>query len=272
MKRGIFLFAGGLLLCAAAGAFSVPLAAQPGVRTAKPAIAVCNRAAFRTILDVGHTAQAPGATSARGVPEYDFNLWLARRIEARLREAGFDKTVLLVTGGEARKALAERVARANVLGADLFVSIHHDSVPDFLLASWDFLGAEGRYSDHYRGHSIFVSAGHPQYARSLAFARLLGRAMKARGREYTRHYTEPRMGARRRALVDAEAGVYRFDRLFVLTLTKMPAVLFEAGPIIHREEELAMQSPERQALIADAVTEAVEGFCASRGRARLPRS
>jgi len=178
----------------------------------------------------------------------------------------------LVTAGETRKGLAERVTRANAMGADLFLSIHHDSVPDFLLASWDFLGAEGRYSDYYRGHSIFVSNDNPRYAESLFFGRLLGRAMKARGLEYTRHYTDKRMGARRRALVDAKAGVYRFDQLVVLRETKMPAVLFEAGPIIHREEELVMQSPERQALIAAAVVEAVEGFCASRDRTRLPRS
>jgi len=272
MKRELLSSLAGVLFFGIGVAAIAPLAAQPGVRTAKPVTASCNRAAFRAVVDVGHTAQQPGATSARGVPEYEFNLWLARRIKARLKGAGFENTVLLVTAGEARKALAERVARANALRADLFVSVHHDSVPDFLLASWDFLGAEGRYSDHYRGHSIFVSADHPQYGRSLAFARLLGRAMKARGLEYTRHYTEKGMGARQRMLVDAEAGVYRFDRLIVLMQTKMPAVLLEAGSIIHREEELVLQSPERQALIADAVVEAVEGFCASRGRSRLPRS
>jgi N-acetylmuramoyl-L-alanine amidase len=241
------------------------LIADAYAQTGKPA-AACNPATFRLILDVGHTAQEPGATSARGVPEYEFNLWLARKIDAKLKEAGFEKATLLVTAGEARKALAERVMRANAMGADLFLSIHHDSVPDFLLASWDFLGADGRYSDHYRGHSIFVSNDSPHYPQSLGFARQLGRAMKARGLDYTRHYTEKLMGARRRVLVDAEAGVYRFDQLIVLRQTKMPAVLFEAGPIIHREEELVMQSPERQALVAAAVVEAVEGYCAARAR------
>ena len=37
----------------------------------------CRRAAFRAIIDVGHTEQAPGATSARGVLEFVFNLNLA---------------------------------------------------------------------------------------------------------------------------------------------------------------------------------------------------
>src|SRR5437868_14371968 len=59
----------------------------------------CDRANFRTVVDVGHTAEAPGAISARGVHEYEFNLTLAKLIEQDLIAAGFDKTLLLVTDG-----------------------------------------------------------------------------------------------------------------------------------------------------------------------------
>src|ERR1700758_715750 len=78
----------------------------------KPA-ATCDRAAFRLVLDVGHTPQVPGAKSARGLMEFDFNLRLAQLIEKQLVEAGFTKTVLLVTDGPALQGLARRVARAN---------------------------------------------------------------------------------------------------------------------------------------------------------------
>jgi N-acetylmuramoyl-L-alanine amidase len=72
------------------------------------------------------------------------------------------------------------------------------------------------------------------------------------------------MGARRRQLVDKEAGVYRFDRLAVLIGTKMPAVLLEAGSIINRNEELQMSSPERRDIISSGVTTAVKTFCEPR--------
>jgi N-acetylmuramoyl-L-alanine amidase len=224
----------------------------------------CDRAAFRVVLDVGHTAQAPGAISARGVPEYEFNLRLAQRIHGALHEAGFAEAMLLITRGATRSALAERVRRANEARADLLLSIHHDSVPDFLLATWEFLGAEGRHSDRFKGYSIFVSRDNARYRHSLAFARQLGRALKAQGLVYTPHYTLTLMGSRRRQLVDAEAGVYRFDQLIVLKDTRVPAVLLEAGSIIHRDEELLMQSPERQSAIAAAVVDGVERYCASR--------
>jgi N-acetylmuramoyl-L-alanine amidase len=59
----------------------------------------CVRSAFRVLIDVGHTATSPGADSARGVPEYEFNLKLADAIAQSLHEAGFDKTIRLVTAG-----------------------------------------------------------------------------------------------------------------------------------------------------------------------------
>ena len=64
-----------------------------------PRVAACARAAsFRTIVDVGHTADVPGALSARGLTEYEFNLALATEIDKELRAAGFDKTVLIDKG------------------------------------------------------------------------------------------------------------------------------------------------------------------------------
>jgi N-acetylmuramoyl-L-alanine amidase len=98
----------------------------------------------------------------------------------------------------------------------------------------------------------------------MMFARLLGLALKSRGLQYTPHYTEKIMGRRRRELLDAEAGAYRYDQLVVLKYPQMPAVLLEAGSIINRDEELLLGTPEHQAVIAAAALEAVEGFCRER--------
>jgi N-acetylmuramoyl-L-alanine amidase len=264
---------------AAAGPADPAGSAQPNAQpptddaaTSKPADnaakrssgANCNRAQFRLVLDVGHTVEAPGAMSARGVPEHDFNLRLAKHIERNLLDAGFRRTVLLVTAGPTRRGLVQRVKRANLSSANLFLSIHHDSVPDALLEDWQYEGKQNHFSDRFKGHSIFVSHDNSDYKGSLLFGRLLGNALKARGLQYTRHYIEKIMGHRRRELVDAESGVYRYDQLFVLTWAQMPAVLLEAGSIVNREEEVLLGSEERQALISAAVTDAVEEFCAAR--------
>jgi N-acetylmuramoyl-L-alanine amidase len=223
-------------------------------------------------VDVGHTAKAPGAISARGFYEYDFNLRLATLIEQKLLAAGFAKTLLLVTDGPAKKSLHDRVARANASSADLFLSIHHDSVPDSFLQAWEYEGEERHFSDRFKGHSIFFSIDNADPDGSLEFGRMLGEQLKARGLQYTPHYVEKFMGHRQRLLVDIRAGVYRYDQLIVLKSTRMPAVLLEAGSIINRDEELVMNSPERQALVGAAVTDAVESFCAVRRPRQLERA
>ena len=238
----------------AAGAQTGPAKPQP----------VCDRAAFRTVVDVGHTAEVAGAMSARGVTEYDFNLRLAQEIEKDLRTAGFGRTVLMVSTEAPTAGLYKRAARINALKADLLLSVHHDAVPDSMLKTWQFEGQEQHFNDRFPGHSIFISNDNADPGGSLAFGRLLGNALKARGLTYTPHYTEKFMGHRQRQLLDAQAGVYRYDQLIVLKDTRMPAVLLEAGSIVNRDEELLLATPERHALVGAAVVEAVDAFCAAR--------
>ena len=237
--------------------------AEPAASPAKADAASCVRPDFRIVLDVGHTAKSPGAKSARGADEFDFNLRLAKQIDQALLEAGFAKTVLMVTDGRANQSLYARVARANDLSADLLLSIHHDSVPDKFLEKWDYNGKRKTFSDRFKGHSIFVSDDNIDPKDSLLFGSILGQQLKARGFQYTPHYTESFMGRWKRVLLDAIVGVYRYDTLFVLKKTQMPAVLLEAGSIANRDEELEMASPERQQLISAAVVDAVDRFCAA---------
>jgi len=234
---------------------------EPAVSTEKPGAASCARPDFRVVLDVGHTAKSPGAKSARGADEFDFNLRLARQIDQALLEAGFARTVLMVTDGRAVRSLYARVARANELSPNLLLSIHHDAVPDRFLEKWDYNGKPETFSDRFKGHSIFVSDENLDPKDSLLFGSMLGQQLKARGLQYTPHYTESLMGRWRHTLLDADAGVYRYDTLFVLKKTQMPAVLLEAGSIVNRDEELALASPERQQLISAAVVDAVDSFC-----------
>lgn len=238
----------------------------------RPSDATCNREQFRVLLDVGHTAEEPGAISVRSVTEYDFNLALARRIEHSLNKAGFAKTATLITAGPALQALVKRVQDANAAQADLLLSIHHDSVPDWLLQHMDKEGGPKRFSDRFRGHSIFVSYENADRAGSLQFAKELGKQLKQAEMTFTSHYTEPIMRGRRRELLDRNTGVYRFDKLYVLRAARMPAVLFEAGLIINPAEETVLAGEQRQTRVATAVTEAVTAFCASRPPSSLTAS
>ena len=221
----------------------------------------CDPSKFRIIVDVGHTAESEGAMSARNVSEFVFNLRLARRIEEKLKAEGFSETRLLLTEGKARRSLVKRVDAANSLSANLFLSIHHDSVPDKFLEEWEFEDKKRHFSDRFSGHSLFVSHNNPEFKTSLRFAELIGKEMKAQGLEYARQYSQPIMGRYQHPLLNKETGVYSYDKLVVLKKTRMPAVLLEAGSIINRDEELRMASAEHRDIVSSGVAAAAKQFC-----------
>jgi N-acetylmuramoyl-L-alanine amidase len=223
--------------------------------------AACAPERFKIVLDVGHTVENQGATSARGVKEYVFNLRLAKEMEKALIDAGFRQTHLFVTPGPTKAQLFKRVGRANALGTDLFISVHHNDVQERYKEKWEHEGESRPYSDRFAGHSLFVSRKNPRLAESLAFGHLLGIELKKQGLVYTRHHLENVPGERRQ-LLDPEGGVYRYDNLVVLRYTGVPAVLMEAGIIINRAEELLLETPEHRDRIAQATLAAVDQFCA----------
>jgi N-acetylmuramoyl-L-alanine amidase len=129
---------------------------------------------IQIVLDVGHTptepdiaAGPPGvhamATGARGMTEYFFNLRLAERIKEELLRAGFHSTFLMLTTIGYPLGLRPRVDRANNMNADIFLSIHHDSVSKNYLEKWIFEGKEHFFFDRARGFSLHVSPGNIEY-------------------------------------------------------------------------------------------------------------
>jgi N-acetylmuramoyl-L-alanine amidase len=238
-----------------------------GAATSLAAAPACTPDKFKVILDVGHTATSPGATSARGATEYSFNLRLARRIEQELRDGGLVQTTVLIAEGDGRAQLFSRSKRANAIAPDLLLSIHHDSVPQSYLEPWTHEGVQRLYSDRFSGFSVFISRDMPKAKASLAFAKLLATELVNRDQRFTLHYADT-IRSESRVLLDRSLGVYAFDELVVLYRSKVPAVLFEAGLIVNRDEELALASSERQNTIAAAVHAAVVKFCERAARER----
>lgn len=85
---------------------------------AKPAVVV---------LDPGHGGVHAGTVSKDGAREKDVVLRIARHAKAALEKAGH--VVHLTREGDKTLALDARVARANAVGAAVFVSIHNNSAP-----------------------------------------------------------------------------------------------------------------------------------------------
>ncbi len=236
----------GVLLLIASAAFAAPAPAG------------------RIALDVGHSTAAPGAISARGTPEHAFNRALAREIATALAGEGAP-SYLIGEHGEMER-LMDRVHAAR--GAQLLLSVHHDSVQEHFLETWMVEGIQRRFSDRYAGFSLFVSRRNPQLARSLACAASIGAALRRAGFQPSLYHAAPIRGESK-PFADRVNGVHYYDNLVVLRHARGPALLIEAGVIVNRDEELELSSAPRRKRMADAVAAAAAGcVMANQGRPR----
>lgn len=200
-------------------------------------------AAPRLAIDVGHGLTDGGAHSARGRPEFAFNLELARQLAHQIDQRGIIVQPVNFDGRIA--SLAARPAAA--AGADLFISIHHDSVDEAHLQPWQWRGQMLTHTTVKRGFGLFVSADNPELETSLLCASTVGAQLRRAG------YVPSDWHGRKHAPADAFNGVWYYDKLLVLYRTTLPAVLFEAGVIKHKDEELELGDPARQVRMADAL-------------------
>jgi N-acetylmuramoyl-L-alanine amidase len=199
-------------------------------------------------VDVGHYLAKPGVISARGVTEFKYNLQLSREVAEALQRAGH--RILLIGADGLAENLGGRAPRA--AGMDLFLSIHHDSVQPRFLSSWEVDGETLLYSDQFSGFSLFVSRLNSHTEASLKCASAIGAALRAAGFTPSRYHADPIVGENR-PFADEANGVHYFDNLAVLKTARIPALLFEAGVIVNRDEELRMRDPAVRKRIGESI-------------------
>jgi len=210
-------------------------------------------------VDVGHFAAEPGAT--RGRPELEFNRELAALVGDALQARGVRVLVIGADGDMA--VLSRRTAAAR--GAALFLSVHHDSVQPHYLEEWTYEDETRLFSDRFAGFSLFVSRRNPEVGASLACASAIGAAMRGAGFAPSLYHAEPIRGESK-PFADRANGVHYYDNLVVLHSATQPAVLFEAGVIVNRAEELALRAPGTHGRIAEAVADGVRSCLVAGGR------
>lgn len=206
-------------------------------------LSTANVFAAAIAVDVGHGVRDTGAISARGRAEFDFNRDFAGVLAERLEAGG--QQVRRVNFDGAIGSLAARPEAA--AGSDFFISIHHDSIGEAWLLPWTWEGVERTHTEAKRGYGLFISAANPDLPTSLLCASTMGAMLRRAG------FVPSDWHGRRHVAADARNGVWYYDNLVVLYRTTLPAVLFEAGVIKHKDEELELLDPARQARMADAL-------------------
>lgn len=236
------------------GVLSLAVAALPSITWAQGA-ANASRPRPLVVLDPGHGGSNPGATGAvDGLFEKHLTLAVALAVRDRLVAAGIDVT--LTRRHDVTRTLRQRVAQANQLGADLFVSIHGNASVERVQRGFEtyVLTAAGVDVD---GRALRSETGSPRLDVDAETALVLDDLERGSSQwEAAELAADVQRELRQVRGVAGDRGV-RQDAHHVLLGATMPAVLVEVGFIDHPVEGRELATPEVQAQLADALARAI---------------
>jgi N-acetylmuramoyl-L-alanine amidase len=178
------------------------------------------------LVDPGHGGRDPGAIG-NGIQEKDVVLPISLFLGQSLQSMGY--TVYYSRTNDVEVDLAPRVSLAERVNADVFVSIHANSLAS---RNSNVNGVETFYA---RGSSLGRELATLVQSQIIADTRANDRGPKAAG-------------------------------FYVIVRTSMPAILVESGFVTNPTEAANLNNPNYQKLMADAIAKGIDQFM--RGRRR----
>jgi N-acetylmuramoyl-L-alanine amidase len=172
------------------------------------------------VVDPGHSAD-PGSIGPTGFTEAEANLGIALALRDDLTAKG--ATVVMTRSDMSHVALADRPAIAKNANADLFISVHNNSLPDGV--------------NPFTNNGTSVIYYHP-WSKDLARS-VLGELLKVTGLP--------------------DHGLY-WGNLAVNRPTQYPAILVECDFMILPERETLLKSPKYQKQLAGAIATGIVNY------------
>lgn len=243
---------------AAAGAPVDPAWTKALIAPPKPKSPAADR--FVVVLDPGHGGIDPGA-ERDDVAEKDLMLSLARALRDALVRAGVE--AILTRDDDIFVALETRVAIAHHQGADLFISLHADSLSEGGAKGATVYTLSDEASDAATEH---LAARHNR-ADIIAGADLTGSDDQVAGvlLDLARQETEPRSASLAQVLVAGmtEAGgpmnrhPLRRAGFSVLKSADIPSVLVEVGFLSNKRDLNNLRDPVWRSVMVNAMADAI---------------
>jgi N-acetylmuramoyl-L-alanine amidase len=236
---------------------------QPPQSAKEPAGPAVNRL-VTIAVDAGHGGEDPGARGRRGTREKQVTLTIARKLKS-LIDAEPNMRAMLTRDGDYFIELGARVEKAQLVKADLFVSVHADAF----------------VKPHARGSSVFAlsergasSPAAQSLARGENKADLIGGVNLARRDRYvdmtladltlTAQISDSlKLG---RAVLGELGGVNllhkgRVEQAgFAVLKSPIPSILVETAFISNPEEEKRLNDAAYQEKIARAILRGIKGY------------
>ena len=193
---------------------------------------------YSVFIDAGHGGWETGAVTGN-VYEKDLNLNISKQVADQLRAQGY--TVFETRRNDSYVQLHERDDRPNELETDIFVSIHHNAMPQS--ARGTASGIVTLYHDRSIDEPDYLTPDH-HTDQMLSDGRRLAQALQT-------------------GMVDATGGKnqgIRPQNLHVTRTTDMPAALVELGFMDHPAEFKKLTNSTYQAKLIDGLVNGINRY------------
>lgn len=217
----------------------------------------------KIVIDAGHGGKDCGTTSVEGVCEKTIVLEVAKFLSQELKDRGY--TVFMTRSGDVYIDLRKRTEFANTRGADLFVSVHANSMPKDSPKTPS--GVE----------TYFLSPARSERAEQVAKVENQG-DIETMSHFATKSFLNTistfHLVASHKLAIEIQSsildqvrqkynthdGAVREGPFWVLAGALMPSVLIEIGYASHRIEGKLIAKKEYQKLLAKGMADGIDGY------------
>ncbi|MCO5065966.1 MAG: N-acetylmuramoyl-L-alanine amidase [Rhizobiaceae bacterium] len=224
---------------------------------------------FVIVLDPGHGGFDGGAEGVSGTNEKDITLAFAKELRERLAGQANYK-IVMTRESDMFLRLDERVKIAQQNAADLFISIHADTIRYKGLRGATVYTGSDRASDAEsealadRENLSDRLAGVPTEDEKHEVADILFEFVRRETQDYSVSLAKDLVGELSRS-VGVINNPHRHARFRVLRAPDVPSVLIELGYLSNIEDETSLRDPQWRAKAVDSISAAVEKFAARKG-------
>jgi N-acetylmuramoyl-L-alanine amidase len=217
------------------------------------------------VIDPGHGGRDPGAVSASGIFEKDITLTLSKKIIEVLNATGqYDARLTRIN--DKFISLSNRVNIARENKADLFISIHADSIRGSSISGASIYTLSNKPSDIHaakmaaRENNIITvdnnvsdlgDAGIHNFLIDLAMSKTIQKSQSIADLVVLELQSQG---------IDMINPPHRSANFVVLRAPEIPSILIETGYISNEQEAQILLSSERQNQIANAILQSLHDY------------
>ncbi|WP_336279297.1 N-acetylmuramoyl-L-alanine amidase [Bartonella sp. CB175] len=219
---------------------------------------------FCVVIDPGHGGIDGGAQGITGVLEKDITLAFARALRDELKKDSHI-SVTLTRDSNVFLRLSERVKKAQEFNADLFISIHADSINVHSLRGATVYTISDKASDEIakslveNENKVDLLDGLPE-EETLEITDILTDLIRRETHTFSVNFANRVILNLSKSHINLINNPHRYGGFQVLKAPDVPSVLIEVGYLSNKEDEQLLNTPNWRKKMATAIANSIRQF------------